>query len=326
MTVVQRPRLDPALIARIRARYDISAVADRLGFVTKKVGHEFVGLCPFHSERTPSWKLNDAKGFAHCFGCGANQDTIGLVMAGAGLDFIDALRWLDSSELPPVDPVVRQEQEQATRDAKVRQIADARRFAGLSRLVTTGDPVSIYLRARGITIAPPSSIRFGMVPKWQDAESKEWGPEYPCMVCVAQDSAGQVTGIQRVFFARNDPALGKADKPKRSLGTIRGSPCRLGPAAAHINLAEGPEDGLSAQEIMPERPCWVAFGTSQMPFVQFPGEVRQVTLLGQNNEPGRVAVRKAAAELALRLTVGEAFPPAGYDDWNDLHRGIRSDG
>jgi DNA primase len=75
--------------------------------------------------------------------------------------------------------------------------------------------------------------------------------------------------------------------------------------------------------MMPERPCWVAFGTGMMPFLVLPPEVVRVTLLGQNNEPGRAAVRKASEALALRVTVGEAFPPEGFDDWNDLQRGIR---
>jgi DNA primase len=323
MMLADRPRISPAVIDRIRARYDISAVADRLGFATRRVGHEYVGLCPFHKERTPSWKLNDAKGFAHCFGCGANHDTIALVMSACNLPFVEALRWLDSSELPPVDPVVRQEQELATRVAKLAQVEDARRWVAESRLVQAGDPVSTYLRARGIMLLPPDTVRLAVVPKWRDPETGEWGPSFEAMLCVAQDRIGAVTGVQRVFFARNDPALGKADKPKRSWGNVRGSPLRLGPAAAHINLAEGPEDGLSAREMMPERPCWVAFGTGNMPFIGLPDCVSEVTLLGQNNEAGKVAVRKAGEALLLRgLAVRETFPPPQFDDWNDLQRGL----
>jgi DNA primase len=317
----------PDIVRRIRERYDISAVADRLGFKTQRRGHEFVGLCPFHQERTPSWKLNDAKGFAHCFGCGAHHDTIGLVSQSVGVGFRDALRWLDSSELPPVDPIVRQEQERATREAKLAQIAQAVRWFEEASRVTFGDPVDVYLRARGMTVLPPFSIRFAIVPKWQDIESGEWGPVHPCMLCAAQDAGGKITGVQRVFFLADRPELGKADKPKRSYGVVRGSPLRLGPVAEHINIAEGPEDGLSAREMMPERPCWVAFGTGNMPFVGLPPEVRRVTLLGQNNEAGRAAVHKSGEALAARgLLVGEAYPPPGFDDWNDLQRGIRSDG
>lgn len=324
---VGSPLIEQSIIDRIRAAFDISAVADRLGLKTRKRGHEYVGLCPFHNERTASWTLNDAKGFAHCFGCGAHHDTIGLVMVATNVRFREALGWLDSSEMPPVDPVIRQEQERATRAAKLAQIADARRWLAEAADVSQGDPVDVYLKARGIYLPPPLDIRFGMVPAWQDPESKEWGPLRPCMLCAARDATGSVTGAQRVFFYRNDPALGKADKPKRSWGSIRGSPCRLGGSAPHIHMAEGPEDALSALEMMPERPCWAAFGTSQMPFATFPSVVTEVTLLGQNNEPGRVAVRKAALALVADevrgLIIREAFPPAEFDDWNDMHRGIQ---
>jgi hypothetical protein len=171
---------------------------------------------------------------------------------------------------------------------------------------------------------PPAAIKFGMVPAWQDFESKVWGPLRPCMLCAAQDAGDAVTGVQRVFFLRDDPRLGKADKPKRSWGAIRGSPCRLGPVARHINMSEGPEDALSVREMMPERSSWCAFGTSQMPFVGLPPEVEEVTLLGQNNAASRVAIGKAGPVLLERgLACGSAFPPPEFGDWNDLKRGIK---
>ena len=324
-----QPRVDAGVITRIRERFNVSDVAFRLGFKLRPMGHEYVGLCPFHRERTPSWTLNDAKGFAHCFGCGRHHDTIGLVRDTLGLDFLEALAWLDSSELPAVDPIVRQEQERATRAAKLEQIKAAVGFFADAETVRPGDPVDVYLKARAIMLPPPPTIRFGMVPAWQDRETRAWGPARPCMLCLAQlpDDVGKITGIQRVFFANDDPRLGRAEKPKRSLGAIRGSPCRLGPAARHVNLAEGPEDGLSAREMMPERPTWVAFGTSQMPFACFPPIVEEVTLLGQNNAPSRAAIVKTGEAMGERgLAVGAAFPPPAFGDWNDLKRGNKTNG
>lgn len=322
----QFERVPPDIVAAIRERFNVSDVARRLGFALRPSGHEFIGLCPWHRERTASWTVNDAKGFAHCFGCGAHHDTIGLLREGAGLSFRDALVWLDASALPAVDPIVRQEQERATREARLQAIADARGFFADAETVRLGeaDPVSTYLAARHIFEAPPPTVRFGMVPAWQDRETKEWGPARPCMLVAAQDAGGTITGVQRVFFVQDRPELGRAEKPKRSLGSIRGSPGRLGEVARHINLAEGPEDALSVREMMPERPTWCAFGTSQMPFVGLPPEVEEVTLLGQNNEPSRVAVRKAGEALLERgLAVREAFPPAAFGDWNDVKRGVK---
>lgn len=57
----------------------------------KQRGHEFSGLCPFHNEKSPSFTVNDQKGFYHCFGCSAHGDVIGFMMNTEGLEFRDAV-------------------------------------------------------------------------------------------------------------------------------------------------------------------------------------------------------------------------------------------
>lgn len=57
-------------------------------------GRERIGLCPFHNEKTPSFTLNDDKGFFHCFGCGAHGDAIGFAMRINNLDFHEAVQYL----------------------------------------------------------------------------------------------------------------------------------------------------------------------------------------------------------------------------------------
>ena len=57
----------------------------------KQRGKEFHGLCPFHNEKTPSFTVNDQKGFYHCFGCSAHGDIISFVMQNEGLEYKDAV-------------------------------------------------------------------------------------------------------------------------------------------------------------------------------------------------------------------------------------------
>lgn len=58
----------------------------------KKAGKDYSGLCPFHSENTPSFTVSQQKQFYHCFGCGKNGSAIGFMMEYEGLDFIDAVK------------------------------------------------------------------------------------------------------------------------------------------------------------------------------------------------------------------------------------------
>lgn len=74
-------------VASIRARVDLVELVQRFGIELRRAGSEYQGLCPFHSERTPSFHVVPAKGFVYCFGCGAHYDAIGFVMAMEGYDF-----------------------------------------------------------------------------------------------------------------------------------------------------------------------------------------------------------------------------------------------
>ena len=77
----------------LRARVSIVDVVGAKVKLTKK-GREYQGLCPFHNEKTPSFTVNESKGFYHCFGCAAHGDIIKFEMEANGLPFMDALQKL----------------------------------------------------------------------------------------------------------------------------------------------------------------------------------------------------------------------------------------
>ncbi len=80
-------------VARVRAATDIVALVGEHAAL-KRQGQRFVGLCPFHSEKTPSFSVNAEAGLYHCFGCQASGDAISFVRAMEHLDFVDAVRRL----------------------------------------------------------------------------------------------------------------------------------------------------------------------------------------------------------------------------------------
>ncbi len=80
---------------RVRENTDLVALIQRDGVALKKVGGvEWRGLCPFHKETTPSFTVNESKGFFHCFGCAEHGDCFDWMMRQRNVDFMEALKTL----------------------------------------------------------------------------------------------------------------------------------------------------------------------------------------------------------------------------------------
>jgi DNA primase len=313
--------IDQREIEDLRQRH---ALSDIIGRHTKlrRSSRELVGLCPFHPEKSPSFHVNDAKGFYHCFGCGAHGDVIRFLREAEGMGFIEALQWLGGSDLPIIPEAVRAKAAQEDAEARSQAIADAKAFA-VRCVDPVGTPAEVYARARGITATLPPSIRFGMLPAWRDRETGEWSKDRPAMVGLCVNGGGDLVAIQRIFLRSDGTGKANMRKPKLTLGRIRGASLRLGPVAPEIIITESPEDGLSLMQELPGASVWVALGTALMPDIEMPPEVRSVVVAGQNDAAGHAAVKKAAEALTLRgLPVKTMFPSPEYKDWNDELRGI----
>ena len=85
--------ISPATLEQIRAASDI---VDVIGAVLplKRAGANFVTLCPFHREKTPSFNVNAERGFFYCFGCHASGNVISFIQQLDGLTFPEAVREL----------------------------------------------------------------------------------------------------------------------------------------------------------------------------------------------------------------------------------------
>ncbi|MFT4024221.1 MAG: CHC2 zinc finger domain-containing protein [Flavihumibacter sp.] len=87
------PLISPATIQQIQNRIDIIDVVG--SFVKlKKRGANYLGLCPFHNEKTPSFTVSPNKEIYKCFGCGKSGNTISFVMEHEKYSYVEALRWL----------------------------------------------------------------------------------------------------------------------------------------------------------------------------------------------------------------------------------------
>ena len=106
-------------IQDLLARVDIVDVVGR-HVRLKKAGQNFLGLCPFHGEKTPSFTVSPSKQFFHCFGCGAHGSAIGFVMEHRGQGYVDAIR--DLAQLAGMQ--VPETERAADSHTKTRAITD----------------------------------------------------------------------------------------------------------------------------------------------------------------------------------------------------------
>ncbi|WP_428119711.1 DNA primase [Candidatus Poriferisodalis sp.] len=157
-------------VRRVREATDLAALIGRRVSL-RKVGVRHVGLCPFHSERTPSFSVNGADGFYHCFGCGASGDAITYVRETEHCDFTEAVELLAAGagiELNYDQPSERLGQQR--RKELLDLLAAAADFYH-DRLLRGPDagPARAYLRRRGYGRDTVVKWRLGYAPPLRDA-------------------------------------------------------------------------------------------------------------------------------------------------------------
>jgi DNA primase len=156
--------LSPAFLDELRARTTLSALVGRT-LKLQRAGREFKACCPFHNEKTPSFYVNDEKGFFHCFGCQAHGDAISWLTDQRGLAFIDAVKELADAAgmaVPAPDP---RAQERAERAAGLYEVVAAAASWFVEQLEgVEGAAARAYLEARGISEATRRKFGFGLAP------------------------------------------------------------------------------------------------------------------------------------------------------------------
>ncbi len=127
-------------------RIDIVEVIGRYTRL-KKAGREYVGLCPFHKERTPSFYVDPEKGVYHCFGCGASGNAITFLSEIEGITRAEAIKRLAEMFNLELDEV--KVKPQGRRDNLYRLLSTAKQFYK-SNLLKNREVVE-YLKGRGLT-------------------------------------------------------------------------------------------------------------------------------------------------------------------------------
>lgn len=170
-----------SFIQELLSRVDVVDVVGRY-VQLKKGGANFMGLCPFHGEKSPSFSVSPSKQFYHCFGCGKNGNAIGFLMEHAGMGFVEAVNDLASQVgmVVPQEDISPQERErQAAAKLKQATLNDVLERAGHAyrhQLKEHAHAVQ-YLKQRGVSGAISSKYGLGYAPPgWRNLASVF--PEY----------------------------------------------------------------------------------------------------------------------------------------------------
>ncbi len=165
-----------SFLQELLSRVDVVEVVGRY-VQLKKGGANFMGLCPFHGEKSPSFSVSPTKQFFHCFGCGKSGDAIGFLMEHAGMTFIEAVKDL-AQQTGMVVPEEEQSPEERARAAEQRHkqnsLTDVLEKAGESyrqHLKTTPKAVA-YLKGRGLSGQIAKRFGLGYAPEgWRSLAS-----------------------------------------------------------------------------------------------------------------------------------------------------------
>jgi len=270
-------------------------------------GHGYLCRCPVpshgrgHGDKNPSLSIADApdgKLLVRCFAGCDPRDVLAEIRRSGLLD--EGQRTSRRREVsraspppPPQDPEP---------DARALEL-------WRSAIPAKGTLAEQYLRARGITIDIPPTLRF--------IHNFDYLPRigFPAMVAAVQGPDRRVIACQLTFLKHDGSGKAPVAVPRKTIGKLGRGAIRLGPASSSLGLAEGTETALAAMQLA-GIPVWASLGSYRLDAVCIPSVVRYLDIFGDSDEPGRRAVIKALDRHRIGRDARGHLPPIA-GDWND---------
>ncbi len=163
-------------IQELVSRADIVEIVGR-SVQLKKGGANYMGLCPFHSEKSPSFSVSPSKQFYHCFGCGKNGNAISFLIENNGMTFIEAVQNLAQQfgmQIPEDDASPQDRERAAQQRARQATLTDVLEKAGEAyRKHLKNSPKAVaYLKGRGLSGEIAKEFGLGYAPEgWRSLAS-----------------------------------------------------------------------------------------------------------------------------------------------------------
>lgn len=308
--------IDAATLAAVKERVDIYAVVSRHIDLTKN-GSTWRGLCPFHSEKTPSFTVTPGRGTFHCFGCGQHGDAIEFLQRHLGVAFGEAVEQLaalvgvqvgrDKAVAPP-----RFQAKFTPPKARPSETVPIGREAQapLERWRGQIGGAGAYLAARRIPLEVAQAFGAGFLPAGESAAAGFSGPRivFPHTV-----PGGEIVNL---YGRSTDPQASKAERHRhlpQPKGLLNAQALELdGP----LWIVEGAFDALALRAAGVDKVVAV-FGLEGFDWAWLRGQ-REVFIALDADESGRKAAEKLREEARYRGLKVTILDPAAYGGHKDI--------
>ncbi len=177
-----------------------------------------------------------------------------------------------------------------------------------------------FLRERGLPTRPPASIRF--LPSYR-YDSRRPRSTLPCLIAAAEAPTREIVGVQPTFLHPSGRRKANVEFPRRAIGPLGASMLRLALAAPALGIGEGFEKAWAAQLLFGE-PVWVTLGADRFGVVNWPNDVKRLTIYADNDAPGLKAARELRAahpEIGVRIR----YCTAEGQDFDKLYKTVSGD-
>lgn len=209
-------------------------------------------------------------------------------------------------------------------DERLRSPEAARRLFAASKPIA-GTLAEVYLRCRGVNnVSGLDALRFH--PRCfyrcdRDSPREHW----PALIAAVTDCAGDLTGVQRTFLARDGSGKAPLPAPRKAIGALAGNAVRFGEAGEVMIVGEGIETVLSLRSLTPSTPMAAALSAQHLGAFRVPPKLKRLYVAADRDDAGL-----HAAELLRRRAIDEGVDamillPARNDFNDDLMQSVRGD-
>lgn len=142
------------VIEQIREQSDIVSIISEYTALNKR-GGSYVGLCPFHNEKTPSFSVSEEKQLYYCFGCGAGGNVITFLMQKENMNFVEAIKYLAERENIKLDETYLTDEELESnkkRGQLLEILKESARYFHFSLRAPENEEALSYLTSRGLSV------------------------------------------------------------------------------------------------------------------------------------------------------------------------------